>query len=621
MAEQELLFDNVENPILIDANQTSDEDSNSNCGQYWWLNIVPTKWAIEGDSIGTKKPINFNLSRRRNNDDIEDKCKEWLDCYLIDRKDNPHFGEPIAHQELAISLLDYCGIPVNKDSIKLAKRSINNNLDDYIRKFGIVCNPESVLTTENYLRDGTRPGEAWMYRLNKEDGTIPERPKGVRKPRTKQKSNKVFYFYRKDEVPQFPLDKKHIGNPNYVQPASAVDPEKDYPSITEIRPYSGARKGDIVFACDTKSKCLAAKLVVESVDKTKISFEIIAIYHPTCPMKSLKEPYSKLCGDNPLEILRITDTDAVEIEKRIEKAIGSKPVSRIPNYSKGKLKKEAFVAPEIVDAILEASKVKKNIILQGAPGVGKSYLARLIAYALMEAKDDSRICYIQFHPNYTYEDFIVGYKPNEAGIFELQEGVFMRFCETASNHDDKDFFFIIDEINRGNLTKIFGEAFTLIDKDHRDECIKLASTNIPMKVPKNVHIIGLMNTADRSLAMLDMALRRRFAFIPLEPGFQTTAFKSYQKKLDSTVFDKLIEKIVELNTFIAGKDSSLDEGLCIGHSYFCNFEDIDAEELKARLKGIVKYDINPMLKEYWFGEDDTKSKYKKFSEELLSVFE
>lgn len=619
MAEQELLFDGIENlePINDAIIPTIDEDGKTDCVQYWWLNIVPNIWTLEGDSIGTKKTINFNLVRRRNNDDVEKRFKPWLDCYLIDRKDNPHFGQPIAYPELAISLLDYCGIPVNKETVKLAYSSIRNNLDQYIRNSDFVCNPSVVLTTSIQLKNGYLAGKAWQYRKN-DDGAIIERPKGKRTPRTKQDCSKLFYFYRKDEVPQFPISKDHIGDPNYVQPANDVDPEKNYPPITEIHPFSTAKKGDIVFACDTKLQCVIAKLKIESIEKSKVCFEIISIYNPFCPIKWLKEPYSKFCGDEPLEIFRVSGADAAEIMKRIEKRIGPKSELRITPFSKEKMKK-GFIDKKTIDAILEACRIKKNVILQGAPGVGKSFLAKLIAYALMEAEDDSRICYIQFHPNYTYEDFIIGYKPNENGVFEPQEGVFLKFCEMASVHDTKDYFFIIDEINRGNLSKIFGEAFTLIDKDHRDEYIKLASFNIPMKVPKNMHIIGLMNTADRSLAMMDMALRRRFAFFTLAPGFETKSFKSYQKRLNSPIFDKLIEKIKELNDFIKSADSSLDEGFCIGHSYFCNLENVDATKLKGILKGIVEYEINPMLREYWF--DDIDSKYKVQSKKLIDVFE
>ena len=619
MAEQKLLFDGIENLESINdaVIPTMGEAGKTDSVQYWWLNIVPNTWTLEGDSIGTMKTINFNLVRRRNNDDVEKRFNQWLDCYLIDRKDNPHFGQPIAYQELAISLLDYCGIPVNNENVNLAYSSIRNNLDQYIRKSDFVCNPSIVLTTSRQLKNGYLTGKAWQYRRGK-DGSIPERPKGKRIPRTMQTCSKIFYFYRKDEVPQFSLSKEHIGDPNYVQPANDVDPEKNYPPITDIYPFSIARKGDVVFACDTKIQCIIAKLKIESIDKNKVCFEIISIYNPICPIRWLKEPYSKFCGDEPLEIFRIADTDAAEIIKRIEKAIGPKAELRITKYSEEKLKNE-FIEKKTVEAILEACRKKKNVILQGAPGVGKSYLAKLIAYAMMKEQDDSRICYIQFHPNYTYEDFIIGYKPNENGVFVQQEGVFLKFCEMASIHDTKDYFFIIDEINRGNLSKIFGEAFTLIDKDHRDEYIKLASFNIPMKVPKNMHIIGLMNTADRSLAMMDMALRRRFAFFTLNPGFETKSFKSYQKKLNSPIFDKLIEKIIELNKFIKDKDSSLGEGFCIGHSYFCNLEDVDATELKGMLKGIVEYEINPMLREYWF--DDIDGKYKDQSEKLLSVFE
>ena len=619
MAEQELLFDGKE--ILESINDaaipTTDETGKTDSVQYWWLNIVPNIWTLEGESIGTKKVINFNLVRRRNNDNVEKRFKPWLDCYLIDRKDNPHFGQPIAYQELAISLLDYCGIPVNNESVSLAYSSIRNNLDKYIRKSDFVCNPSIVLTTSKQLQNGYLTGKAWQYSRNK-DGSIRERPKGKRIPRTIQRCPKMFYFYRKDEVPQFPISKEHIGDSNYVQPANDIDPEKNYPPITDIHPFSIAQKGDIVFACDTKIQCVIAKLKIESIEKNKVCFEIVTIYNPICPIKWLKEPYSKFCGDEPIEIFRIADTDAAEIMKRIEKRIGSKGELRIAKYSEKELK-NGFIDEKTVEAILEACRIKKNVILQGAPGVGKSYLAKLIAYAMMKEKDDSRICYIQFHPNYTYEDFIIGYKPNENGVFEPQEGVFLKFCEMASIYDTKDYFFIIDEINRGNLSKIFGEAFTLIDKDHRDEYIKLASFNIPMKVPKNMHIIGLMNTIDRSLAMMDMALRRRFAFFTLDPGFETKNFKSYQNRLNSPIFDKLIEKIIELNNIIKGKDSSLDEGFCIGHSYFCNLEDVDASKLKGILKGIVKYEINPMLREYWF--DDIDGKYKVQSDKLLSVFE
>lgn len=274
MAEQDFLFDGIENLELINdaVVSTIDETGKTDSVQYWWLNIVPNIWTLEGESIGTKKVINFNLVRRRNNDDVEKRFKPWLDCYLIDRKDNPHFGQPIAYQELAISLLDYCGIPVNNENINLAYSSIRNNLDQYIRKSDFVCNPSDiVLTTPKQLINGYIAGKAWQYSRNK-DGSIRERPKGKRIPRTIQRCPKMFYFYRKDEVPQFPISKEHIGDSNYVQPANDIDPEKNYPPITDIHPFSIAQKGDIVFACDTKIQCVIAKLKIESIEKKQSLF-------------------------------------------------------------------------------------------------------------------------------------------------------------------------------------------------------------------------------------------------------------------------------------------------------------------------------------------------------------
>ena len=153
---------------------------------------------------------------------------------------------------------------------------------------------------------------------------------------------------------------------------------------------------------------------------------------------------------------------------------------------------------------------KKNVILQGAPGVGKTFAAKRLAYSIMGEKDTNRVKMVQFHQSYSYEDFIMGFRPTETG-FELKKGVFYEFCRKASE-DDRPYFFIIDEINRGNLSKIFGELFMLIESDKRGVELQLLYADEQFSIPSNVYIIGMMNTADRSLAMLDYALRRRFAF-------------------------------------------------------------------------------------------------------------
>ena len=243
-------------------------------------------------------------------------------------------------------------------------------------------------------------------------------------------------------------------------------------------------------------------------------------------------------------------------------------------------------------------KNKMNVILQGAPGVGKTFTAKRLAYSIMGIKDVERVMMVQFHQSYSYEDFIMGFRPSAAG-FELKKGAFYNFCKKAEIDSDNEYFFIIDEINRGNLSKIFGELFMLIENDKRGIELQLLYSDEKFAVPDNVYIIGMMNTADRSLAMLDYALRRRFAFFELKPGFKSEGFRAYRMGLDNAKFDKLINCVESLNTVISG-DDSLGDGFCIGHSYFCN---VDAESIDdQRLSGIVEFEIIPLLKEYWFDE-------------------
>lgn len=283
-------------------------------------------------------------------------------------------------------------------------------------------------------------------------------------------------------------------------------------------------------------------------------------------------------------------------------------------YGKEDFLAEVYMTGAKYDRLLNVLKRKKNIILQGAPGVGKTFAAKRLAYAMMGEKDKERVDFIQFHQNYSYEDFMMGYKPTENGGFEMQYGVFYRFCKKAENNSEKDYFFIIDEINRGNMSKIFGELLLLIEKDYRGTSSKLAYQNLNFSVPENLYIIGMMNTADRSLAMIDYALRRRFSFFDMEPGFDTEGFKEYQEKLASDKFNALIECIKELNNEIAD-DPSLGKGFCIGHSYFCGLQaDECTQEL---LEGIVEYDILPMLSEYWF--DNLTEKVAPWSEKLYGA--
>lgn len=270
----------------------------------------------------------------------------------------------------------------------------------------------------------------------------------------------------------------------------------------------------------------------------------------------------------------------------------------LTEYPVGKFLKEVYMDRRGYDAIVGLLKTKKNIILQGAPGVGKTYAAKRLAYSMIGVKDVSRVKLVQFHQSYSYEDFIEGYRPSGAG-FELVKGAFYSFCKKAAEDEENAYFFIIDEINRGNLSKIFGELFMLIESDKRGDKLQLLYSRELFSVPTNVHIIGMMNTADRSLAMLDYALRRRFAFVELCPAFDSEGFRDYCAGLDNPRFEALVSEVESLNRAIA-EDESLGEGFCIGHSYFCNMEADSCTD--AALASIVDYELIPMLKEYWFDE-------------------
>jgi len=272
--------------------------------------------------------------------------------------------------------------------------------------------------------------------------------------------------------------------------------------------------------------------------------------------------------------------------------------------------REVFIDPEEYEMLVELLKAKKNIILQGAPGVGKTYIAKRLAYSILGVKDISRVEMVQFHQSYSYEDFIRGFRPTESS-FKLVNGPFYEFCKRAQDDIERDYFFIIDEINRGNLSKIFGELLMLIERDKRGEKLRILYENELFSVPENVHIIGLMNTADRSLAMIDYALRRRFAFYELEPAFDSPGFQGMVERSGSKKFRVLIECVKKLNKEIS-EDESLGDGFRIGHSYFCT----DGQMTDDRLEMIVRYELIQLLNEYWF---DDRPKIKKWSDTLLGA--
>jgi len=307
--------------------------------------------------------------------------------------------------------------------------------------------------------------------------------------------------------------------------------------------------------------------------------------------------------------LSISDIIKKEFPKlEVETVDNTKSATVADPYSDADFLRDVYIDSTKLSQLKSILLKKKNLIIQGAPGVGKSYTAKRLAYALMEAKDDSHILNVQFHQSYSYEDFIMGYRPKDAG-FEIEPGPFFNLCEKAKDKEEP-YFIIIDEINRGNMSRIFGELLLLIENDKRGEKLRLLyqKEGKEFYVPDNVFIIGMMNTADRSLAVIDYALRRRFAFFDFPPAFDNDGFKDYQKTLGSSILDKVIDCIVQLNEIISN-DESLGESFRVGHSYFCNLDSAD----KTELSSIIEYEIISLLKEYWF---DDRKKVEQWSAKL-----
>ena len=367
--------------------------------------------------------------------------------------------------------------------------------------------------------------------------------------------------------------------------------------------FLNARKGDVVIGYEsTPTKQVVGQLEVsrandgESIGFRKTETLPVPIDYSTLRdmpdlvgmeyMKNQQGSFFKLTAD--------------EYDIIMEVIRGENPVVKkdsLETYDRSKFLDEVYVSYEDYEQLESLLLRKKNLILQGAPGVGKTFAAKRLAYAIMGEKDDNRVVQVQFHQNYSYEDFVMGYKPNENGGFELKNGIFYKFCKRAAADSDHKYFFIIDEINRGNLSKIFGELLMLIENDYRDKPIQMSYREEHFAVPSNVYIIGMMNTADRSLAMIDYALRRRFSFYEMKPGFENTSFSEYVDKQHDPHLNHLVKAIIELNKVIAS-DDSLGSGFCIGHSYLCELG------THYNLESIVEYDIIPMLREYWFDNDE-----------------
>ena len=278
-----------------------------------------------------------------------------------------------------------------------------------------------------------------------------------------------------------------------------------------------------------------------------------------------------------------------------------------------------FLPASILEKILSQLRDKKNLILQGPPGTGKTWLAKKLAFALMGQKNENALKAVQFHANLSYEDFVRGWRPSGDGKLTLVDGPLLEMVKKAKAQPETKFVMVIEEINRGNPAQILGEMLTLLEADKRTpaEGLELSYRQYDgekVHIPANLYVIGTMNIADRSLALMDLALRRRFAFYSLEPTFGEPWRNWVNQKsgIDMPFLNQIEQRINQLNEQIANH-RQLGPQFKIGHSYLTPAMSVKIDNPVLWFSNVVESEIGPLLEEYWF--DDAE--LAKSSQDLL----